>query len=69
MQHQEKNFWKTISNPVIGTFAEEDYSPIENIVMKQEYLSMEEPSVLSLSALTAYRALFTKRNVTKDDTF
>ncbi|WP_034551324.1 zinc-dependent alcohol dehydrogenase family protein [Carnobacterium funditum] len=57
-----------LGNPVSGTFAEEIILPIENIVMKPEYLSMEEASVLSLSALTAYRALFTKGNVTKDDT-
>lgn len=59
---------KILGNPVSGTFAEEIILPIENIAMKPEYLSMEEASVLSLSALTAYRALFTKGNLSKEDT-
>jgi zinc-binding alcohol dehydrogenase/oxidoreductase len=57
-----------LGNPAPGTFAEEIILPIENIAIKPEFLTMEEASVLSLSALTAYRALFTKGNVSKDDT-
>lgn len=57
-----------LGNPAPGTFAEEIVLPIENIAIKPDYLTLEEASVLSLSALTAYRALFTKGNVSKDDT-
>ncbi|MEG0498244.1 MAG: NAD(P)-dependent alcohol dehydrogenase [Carnobacterium sp.] len=60
--------FKILGNPVSGTFAEEIVLPIENIALKPGYLSMEEASVLSLSALTAYRALFTKGNVSTEDT-
>lgn len=56
-----------LGNPAPGTFAEEIVLPVENIAIKPSYLTMEEASVLSLSALTAYRALFTKGNVGKDD--
>ena len=59
---------KILGNPVSGTFAEEIVLPIENIALKPGYLSMEEASVLSLSALTAYRALFTKGDISKEDT-
>src|SRR5699024_2298289 len=47
----------------IGTFAEEIVLPEENVVKKPEYLSWEEAGVISLSGLTAYRALFTKGKV------
>ena len=40
-----------------GTFAEYVIVPAENVVGKPSYLTWEESGVLSLSALTAYRAL------------
>lgn len=46
--------------PFHGTFAEYVVVPAENAVHKPEYLSWEEAGVLSLAALTAYRALFTR---------
>lgn len=57
--------FKILGNPVHGTFAEEIILPIENIALKPKFLSWEEAGTLSLSALTAYRALFTKGNVTE----
>lgn len=66
--------WKEISDappegfeivglPFHGTFAEQIIIPVENAVTKPAYLSWEEAGVLSLAALTAYRALFTRGQV------
>ncbi|OAB42652.1 zinc-binding dehydrogenase [Paenibacillus glacialis] len=62
--------WETVHNvpsvlaivggPSDGTFAESIIIPAQNVVSKPSYLSWEEAGVLSLSALTAYRALFTR---------
>ncbi|MCM3773674.1 zinc-binding dehydrogenase [Priestia aryabhattai] len=43
-----------------GTFAECVIVEEDNVVQKPPYLSWKQAGVLSLSALTAYRALFTK---------
>lgn len=52
-------------NSMNGTFAEEVILPIENIAIKPSFLTFEESGVLSLSALTAYRALFTKGEISE----
>ncbi len=49
--------------PFHGTFAEQVTVPAENVVKKPQYLSWEEAGVLSLGALTAYRALFTRGKI------
>lgn len=49
-----------LGGPSNGTFAEYIVIPSKNIVKKPAYLSWAEAGVLSLSALTAYRTLFTK---------
>ncbi|MDQ0217759.1 NAD(P)-dependent alcohol dehydrogenase [Peribacillus cavernae] len=49
--------------PFHGTFAEHVVIPAENVVQKPQYLTWEEAGVLSLAALTAYRALFTRGQV------
>ncbi|GHH97398.1 zinc-binding dehydrogenase [Neobacillus kokaensis] len=49
--------------PFHGTFAEQVVIPAENVAPKPEHLSWEEAGVLSLAALTAYRALFTQGQV------
>lgn len=54
--------------PDHGTFAEKIALPAEQVEKKPEYISWEEAGVLALSALTGYRALFTKGSVKKDDT-
>lgn len=51
---------EVLGGPRDGTFAEYVIVPAENVVAKPSYLTWEESGVLSLSALTAYRALFTK---------
>ncbi|WP_141502298.1 zinc-binding dehydrogenase [Paenibacillus luteus] len=49
-----------VGGPSDGTFAEYIIIPSRNAVKKPAYLSWEEAGVLPLSALTAYRALFTR---------
>lgn len=49
--------------PFHGTFAEQVVVPAENVAFKPDYLTWEEAGVLSLAALTAYRALFTQGQV------
>ncbi|MFE4712332.1 zinc-binding dehydrogenase [Paenibacillus sp. NPDC056722] len=49
-----------VGGPSEGTFAESIIIPAQNAISKPAYLSWEEAGVLPLSALTAYRALFTR---------
>ncbi|MGZ7149283.1 zinc-binding dehydrogenase [Bacillus sp. BC08] len=58
---------EVLGGPKDGTFAEYVIVPAENVVAKPSYLSWEESGVLSLSALTAYRALFTKGKLKCDE--
>lgn len=53
--------------PEDGTFAEYVKVPIKNIYKKPIHLSWEEAAALPLAGLTAYRALFTKGKVNKDE--
>ncbi|UOF91993.1 zinc-binding dehydrogenase [Fodinisporobacter ferrooxydans] len=46
--------------PDHGTFAEYIVISADNVVPKPSYLTWEEAGVVSLAALTAYRALFTR---------
>ena len=55
--------FEIVGLPFHGTFAEYIIIPAENAARKPSYLSWEEAGVLSLSALTAYRALFTRGKV------
>lgn len=52
-----------LGHPHHGTFAEKIAIAADNVAPKPDHLSWEEAGVLSLSALTAYRALFTKGKV------
>jgi zinc-binding alcohol dehydrogenase/oxidoreductase len=54
--------------PDHGTFAEKIAVPEEQIEKKPNHISWEEAGVLSLSALTGYRALFTRAQVKEGDT-
>ena len=49
-----------LGSPTDGTFAEYVIVPKDNLTLKPSFLTWEEAGVVSLSALTAYRALFTK---------
>ncbi|WP_017727790.1 zinc-binding dehydrogenase [Halalkalibacterium ligniniphilum] len=55
--------FEIVGLPGHGTFAEKIVIPAENAVAKPEYLTWEEAGVLSLAALTAYRALITRGRV------
>lgn len=52
--------FEILGHPYHGTFAEYVTVPAENVVPKPDFLTWEEAGVMSLAALTAYRALFTK---------
>ncbi|WP_416151195.1 zinc-binding dehydrogenase [Salipaludibacillus sp. HK11] len=54
--------------PGHGTFAEKIVIPEDNVEMKPPHLTWEEAGVFSLVALTAYRALFTRAKVKREDT-
>ena len=54
--------------PDHGTFAGKIAISVEQVEKKPKHLSWEEASVVALSGLTGYRALFTKGNVKKGDT-
>lgn len=58
---------EVLGGPKDGTFAEYVIVPAKNVVEKPAYLTWEESGVLSLSALTAYRALFTKGRLKCDE--
>ncbi|WP_141335907.1 MULTISPECIES: zinc-binding dehydrogenase [unclassified Paenibacillus] len=49
--------------PTHGTFAEKVIVPGDNVAPKPRFLTWEEAGVLSLAALTAYRALFTRARI------
>ncbi|RLL45515.1 NAD(P)-dependent alcohol dehydrogenase [Oceanobacillus piezotolerans] len=54
--------------PDHGTFAEKIVLSEEQVEKKPSYLSWEEAGVLALSALTGYRALFTKGSIREGET-
>ncbi|MBY4604129.1 MULTISPECIES: zinc-binding dehydrogenase [Bacillus] len=56
-----------LGGPSDGTLAEYVIIPSQNAIKKPSYLSWEEAGVLPLSALTAYRALFTKAQLKKEE--
>ncbi|MEW9501106.1 zinc-binding dehydrogenase [Jeotgalibacillus marinus] len=58
--------FEIVGLPDHGTFAESIVLPVDNIVPKPSHLDWEEAGVLSLAALTAYRALFTRGKIKPD---
>lgn len=55
--------FEVVGFPFNGTFAEYIVVAEENVVPKPSHLNWEEAGVVSLAALTAYRALFTRGKV------
>jgi zinc-binding alcohol dehydrogenase/oxidoreductase len=53
--------------PLDGTFAEAVVVPAENCYQRPAALSDAEAAALPLAGLTAYRAVFTRGRITKDD--
>ena len=60
--------FQILGNPMQGTFTEEFIINENFVALKPSYLTWEEAGVLSLGALTAYRALFTKGEVNGQQT-
>jgi zinc-binding alcohol dehydrogenase/oxidoreductase len=60
--------FSTLGVPVDGTLAQFVKVPAENVFPKPSHLSHEEAAAVPLSALTAYRALFTKGQVRAGET-
>ncbi|WBL14878.1 zinc-binding dehydrogenase [Sutcliffiella sp. NC1] len=55
--------FEIVGLPFHGTFANYIIVPAENVLPKPSHLNWNEAGVLSLAALTAYRALFTRGQV------
>ncbi|WCK52701.1 zinc-binding dehydrogenase [Aneurinibacillus sp. Ricciae_BoGa-3] len=55
--------YEILGSPTHGTFAEAIVISAGQVELKPSYLSWEEAGVLPLSAVTAYRALFTRGQV------
>ncbi|MBC5800406.1 MAG: hypothetical protein GIX03_11690 [Candidatus Eremiobacteraeota bacterium] len=53
--------------PADGTFAEYVAVPAQNVYSKPGALSWDEAAAIGLAGLTAYRAIFTRGRITKDD--
>lgn len=53
--------------PADGTFAEYVAVPARNVYSKPAALSWDEAAAIGLAGLTAYRAVFTRGRITKDD--
>ncbi|WP_347860528.1 zinc-binding dehydrogenase [Salimicrobium sp. PL1-032A] len=60
--------YEIVGFPENGTFAEYIRIPAKNLVKKPAHLTSEEAGVLSFAALTAYRVLFTRAKIRKEDT-
>ncbi len=63
---QNKDF-KILGLPDDGTFAQYVKVNKKYVYQKPQHLSFEEASAIPLSGLTAYRALFTRANIQKND--
>ncbi len=57
-----------VGGPTNGTLAEYIVIPYKNTVEKPDFLNWDEAGTLSLSAMTAYRALFTKGDLQVGET-
>ncbi|MET3696599.1 zinc-binding alcohol dehydrogenase/oxidoreductase [Bacillus oleivorans] len=60
--------FQILCNPTHGTYAEYIVVPEDIVEKKPSFLTWEEAGVLTLAALTGYRALFTRGKVKAGDT-
>ncbi|QDP40007.1 zinc-binding dehydrogenase [Radiobacillus deserti] len=60
--------FEIVGMPDQGTFSEYYVCDESGVVHKPDYLSWEEAGVVALAGLTGYRALFTKANLSQEDT-
>lgn len=61
------NDYQILGNPTNGSFAEYIAISREYVYPKPDYLTLKEAAALPLASLTAYRALFTKAQLTATD--
>jgi len=58
---------RIVGMPADGTFAEYVAVPAQNVYLKPEKLSDDEAAAIPLGGMTAYRATFTRGQITRDD--
>jgi zinc-binding alcohol dehydrogenase/oxidoreductase len=63
---QSKDF-KILGLPDQGTFAERIAVPVTQVAPRAEHLSIPQAAALPLAGLTAYRAVFTRAKLKKDE--
>ena len=66
IEHQSPTF-HILGMPSDGTFAEEILVPVENVFSKPEHLSEEKAAALPLAGLTAWRAIFSRGQLKKNE--
>lgn len=66
-KHQSKEY-NILGNPSNGTFATHLLCPIDRLHLKPEHLNSQQAASLPMGGLTAYRAVITQGEITKDDT-
>ena len=66
-QAQSKDF-RILGMPDNGTLAEFVVAPVNNLILRPDYLSDEEAGALPLGGLTAYRSLFVQGELHKGET-
>jgi zinc-binding alcohol dehydrogenase/oxidoreductase len=65
--HAHPGGGSVLGMPVDGTFAEYVVVPAQNVYPKPARLSDDEAAAIPLAGETAYRAVFTRGRITKDD--
>ncbi len=60
--------YSILGMPTDGTLGEYIKVPVDRLVPKPDHLSYAEAAALPLAGMTAYRACFTKANLTEDST-
>jgi NADPH:quinone reductase-like Zn-dependent oxidoreductase len=66
-ERAQSNSYTITGLPEHGTFAEFVKMPVGNLVHKPSHLSWEEAAALPLAALTAYRALFSRAQLSSGE--
>lgn len=67
-EHVQGPAYRILGLPDAGTYAELVKVPASNVFPKPPALSFEEAAAVPLAGLTAYRALFTRAQITPGDT-
>jgi zinc-binding alcohol dehydrogenase/oxidoreductase len=65
--HQDQKAFRILGLPDDGTFAEYVRVPVTSLAEKPSHLSFEEAAALPLAGVTAYRALFTRARLKRNE--